>query len=383
MVTMPAIICQCGKRLNVSRGSRVLSLAELKLINVSIRALHHELPEWDYRHVHAHFKSLLAGDDSFLGSYKDVLSNTFSLSGGTKVILSSGRLGRAAACLSFRPNLNAASAPECCGLLVALNVDFDSATKEFRKCALEGKILVPQAKTGGHINTTTVEASRLALLQLQEQHPLRPPSFYQKHYWLLKLKDSDWLYKHFPKTLKTLVPSLLSDRNNILARHAARQTESQKLLQVNGSAAEIRARIRDFAWFEEQRVSIQVTVSKNIDIAKKAVSHSRLTALEKALNQVLEKEQRPSRIFTATLASIAGLSHSQALDTLYANATLRRRIAEANRDKKRRQLLWAAQQLSADGIELNKKQIGKRAGLPSVDISDGILKEIYSLYFNE
>lgn len=383
MVTMPAMVCQCGKRLDVSGRSQVLSFAESKLINVSVRALNHELPEWDYRHVHAHFKTLLFGDDGFLRRYKAVLSNTFALTESTDVILSSSKLGRAAACLSFRAHLSMASAPECCGLLVALNVDFDSATKEFRKYALEGKIFIPRPGTGPHINTMTVEASRLVLLNLKEKYPSRRASYHQRYYWFSRLKDSEWFCEHFPKAFKRLVPTLASDRSNILARYADRRTKLGRSSNANESAAEIRAQIRDFAWFEEQRVSIRVEISKNVDIAKKTISNSRVAALEKALSQVLKKEERPSRIFTATLASIVGLSHSQAWNAIRANAALRRQIAEANNDKKRRQLLWAAQQLHVDGARLNKNQLGKRAGLPRADISDELLKEIYGLYFNE
>jgi hypothetical protein len=106
-----------------------------------------------------------------------------------------------------------------------------------------------------------------------------------------------------------------------------------------------------------------------------------VAALEKALSQMLEEEQRPIRIFATTLGAMAGLSDSQAGDIIRAYAPLREGILQANEDKIRRQLLWAARQLHLEGGRLSKKQIGKRAGLPTAEVSDEVFREIRALYF--
>jgi hypothetical protein len=246
MLSMPRTVCQCGTRLDVSIGSRTPTPQELSLISVSVRALNQEVPAWDRRHVFAYFQSLLAnGARSSRGRYQVVLSDTFSKSGRTDIVRSNGRLASAlGGRLRFKGNLSMASAPECCALLVALGVDFDSAISGFRENASGGIIYNPRPPPVEGV--MTVHNSRLFLLQAKGKYRLRPASAHRRHYWYLRLNDPEWLFSQFPESINNSIPSIASDRVEVAGLlHHAPQTGSWRRAKAKDSAAGLRAQFRD------------------------------------------------------------------------------------------------------------------------------------------
>lgn len=380
MLPLPAMICQCGKRLDKPSRSRASSRSELKLVDISANTLSQALPTWDQRHVLRSLQSSLSDHRKSLGRYKAVLIDTFALAENTEWGLSSMPLGTEGDRIRFRSTLGLARAPECCGLLVALNIDLDSAIKNFAEHAEQNKVFVPMAPPGPRIVLDDIETARKTVIRAHEKYPNRPISACKLHYWNLRLNDSDWLFDRFPNMIRTFIPSIDSDREELRSLLEGLQLGLLTAAKIKKGAAGQRAQIRDFAWLEEQRSRVRDDSTATTERLKKSVLQVRIAALENALSKILESEKRPARITSLKLASSCGLSQSQAGDAIRAHAPLRQLIQQANDDKERRQLIWAGRQLHLDGGRLSKKQIAKKAGLPTAFVSDEVHAEILRLH---
>lgn len=379
MLSLPVIVCECGTRLDATSRSIVPTSHDLRLTSVSVCALEQTVPLWDRRHVLAHFQSLLAaGAQSSFGRYQAVLSKSFPSSkirdqGARSITTPMPRI-------YLQGHLISASAPEFCALLVALDIDdFDEVIAGFRANFMKGLVFNPMARPVK--DSMSVDNSRRFLLKAEKKYPSRPPSSHRRHYWYLRLNDPEWLLEQFPETSDEPVPSIASDRRALKEILLTPQIESSRLrLAAKNSTAGLRAQFRDQDWLRKQFGASRLANKREVGMLRKSVIAARVAAVENALKLVLEREERPARIFSSKLGGLAGLSQGQTAEVIRSHRPLREAIDKANKDKIRRQLLWAGSQLSLAGHRLSKKQIAKRAGLPNPSVSDEIYNEICSLH---
>lgn len=379
VLPLPPLKCRCGFRLDQPTDSRIPSAQELRLIDISVRAVCRGVPGWHRDNVLRFMKSQLAeSTPSTTGRYQSVLEEAFPAP--TMKWSDCGEVPEDEPQLRLRRYLSQGSAPECCALLVALDVNFDVAIVGFIAAARDEEdcIYLPDTKS----EVMTVANSRAALIRAHKLYPDRSIAAVRGHYWNLRLNDSIWLQEHFPRNRKAPIPTIFEDRSElieILSSVPPSRNNAQTLARV--SAAGLRATLRDKKWFDEQKTQTrQKNANKRADTYDFVLS-KRAKALQVALDKILSSEERPIRIFASTLGALVGLSEIQAALTIKSVPELREALANANSDKLRRQLLWASRQLNLSGGRLSKKQLGRVAGVPTAAVSDEIFAEIKSLHF--
>lgn len=378
-VVLPALVCQCGFRFDSAFESQIRSTQELRLINISIRALEQSSPDWKRDDVLRYLRIQLAhGESSSRGKYQRVLSEAFP--SRTEDLLDDSGASRQQVELRFRRYLSNAGAPECCGLLAALDIDFDIAISGFKVIATEAlhQVRLTRAQAG----SMTVEKSREALCLAHKRYPRRSISALRIHYWYLRLYDEIWLQEQFPGIDKGRVPTIAEDRAQL----------KKMLYSVNPSrqgsrrmpivcVAAVRARIRDVEWLREQQVNWKRRMAAEKNRTDLSILSERANAMQIALEKILSSEERPVRVHIRVLGASIGLSVSQAQSVVRSSPKLRKAIEAANVDKLRRQILWAARQLSLSKGRLSKRQLGRVAGVPTAHVSDEIFAEVKALHY--
>lgn len=377
----PSLLCQCGYRLDKKRSSRIPSTMELRLAAISVEALNQGVPGWNRDNVFDFMRTQLTRSASYSkGRYQSVLAEAFSegqmqWSSGS---LEHGDVGK----VRFRRYLSAGSAPECCGLLAALDVNVQTAIAGFKEEGKESR--KRQELPAVFKGDMTIEKSRSALKRASRLYPSRPISSSRRHYWYLMLNDQAWLWENFPRSLRVEFPSVAEDRLTIIELLSSTENPLGGIrLKARTSPAGYRATIRDKKWLDEQNLQARRTdVAVNAGIADSFLKE-RAAALHNALGKLLSSEERPVRIFASTLAPFVGLSPQQAADTVKRVKVLAHAIEEANADKLRRQLLWGGKQMKLSGARLSKKQLGRVAGVPTAHVSDEIFAEVNAVHYSK
>jgi hypothetical protein len=263
--------------------------------------------------------------------------------------------------LRLHGEFSKAAAPECCALLAALNIEFNTAARCFVEMKPDKS--PPKQGTSVSIESLTIEFVRREISARAANNPNDRPFGSLTLYWYLMIHDPKWLDEHFPPKFHRPFPSVLEDRAKILRileNTFLRPSERhRKLLK---SIPGLRARLRDQEWLGEQldellrdRISREQTQSENL-------RHCRVVSIEEALQRLVRDEQgRPRRINTATLTGVTCLSQIQIGNLIRSTPHLKDAISAANADRLRRVLLWAARQLHAEGHHLSAFSICTRA----------------------
>jgi hypothetical protein len=381
ILPLPTPKCQCGFSFERLNNSQIPSAQELRLINISVRALDQRPPSWQRNDVLSYLRVQLArGVSSPLGQYQRVLSEAFPAR--TKNLRADSDADREQVELRFRPYLSNASAPECCGLLAALDIDFDIAIAGFRALAMEIVHRVSRPKM--QADTITVKNSRAEICRFHKLYPKRPISYFRRHYWYLRLYDSIWLQEQFFKIDNAPIPTIAEDRTQLeKILSSVNPLRPNTRLVARLSPAGLRATIRDGEWFSEQQTNSKCRMASEKIDANISILSKRANAMRIALEKILSSEERPIRVHASILGALVGLSISQAESVVRSSPVLREAIAVANADKIRRQILWAARQLTLSKGRLSKKQLGRVAGVPTAQVSDEIFAEVKALHYRE
>ncbi|MFC5742889.1 hypothetical protein [Dyella tabacisoli] len=336
---------------------------------MSADALSSGCPHWHGGQVRAYIESRLDATvkGSRLGAYRRVLESAFGKlhrEGDSFQWRDANAVDESCSQLRLSRYISKAGPAEYCALLVAMGLDWSAVVEGF-KAAIPW---VPKQEKCGQLGRNVgIERARSALLDWVRRYPKMSPAAHRSCYWYLRLVDACWFDQHFPDHAESAIPSVEADRAHI---DALVDKEALPLAirsrKVRASAAAIRAYHRDRIWLQGALDKLSGLADRDVAARRHKVLQSRVLALQHALAEVLREEDRPARIFTQTLGIRAGLSLSQAENTIRSHPPLREAIDAANRDKERRQLAWAARQLMAEGKPLIKRRILARAGLPRI-----------------
>lgn len=378
LTALPGLRCQCGHDLRITTPTEPPTASYVKLARYSMQVLNCDQPNWHGRHVRTHLRSILAPNDkSPKIAYDTTLINAFNLTRSANGMLSGSisKLSQHGANMLLRSYLCKAQAPECCALLVALDVDIEDAVRGFENRTGDDNSDTRRPRLdSGAMN---VGLARAEIVRRVLAMPHKSVAAHPQLYWFLRIYDPDWLGQQFPRLRTTPLPSVADDRRHIERILRDKDLPAKRrfeLIRV-GSIA-IRARLRDRSWVRSQLEELQDEERMHTQLTRSSARADYATAMMNALQLLLRDEGRPTRIFFTMLAARVGLTHSQAAAVIRSHPPLRDAIATANKDKPRRQLLWAAQQLAADGVALSSKKIYRRASLPFSPKTNYMVREI-------
>ncbi|CAJ0707987.1 hypothetical protein [Ralstonia wenshanensis] len=246
--------------------------------------------------------------------------------------------------------------------LAALRLDFHGVTKALR--VKPTGIGHPRLQKVKLTDETTVEDVRLDLLERLSQRARRHGAGMWQ-YWFLRIIDADWMAQQFPYTLRAKMPTISEDRRKI-ERFFAKQIElasAGKVASRNDTPACLRARVRDFDWWSEQRTRFDSERRIARRASRESVYSSRVTTIEEAIAMLLTREGRPAMINCTTLANSTRLSKRQVHEVIRQHPLLRHAIEKANDGLPRLQLHWAANQLLNEGKHLSLSSMAQRGGI--------------------
>ncbi|MFV8677411.1 TniQ family protein [Ralstonia pseudosolanacearum] len=121
--------CVCGRKLGAHTSGPRPSDTLLRLAELSLRAMHSGPPNWDRRQVRGFLRGLIGNH-----SYVSILSSAFGVrkeDDGLR-LLRKDDVGATQLSMSFHQYFSGCRAPECCALLAALGISFDSAVHGFK-----------------------------------------------------------------------------------------------------------------------------------------------------------------------------------------------------------------------------------------------------------
>lgn len=376
-----APVCSCGAQLYQIMDSHWPSSAEIRLATLSFDALTVQKPSWGREHVFIYLKSQLEkGAASSRGRFEKILDEVFLTE--HHLLERNGLNDAKQEKPKFRQNIHVAGAADYCALLAALDIDIATAVKGIRSIQMKNTSDLRAEKPRGGV--MSIAQAREAMLNHIVSHPTQPISRLRLQYWYLRLNDSEWLRARRVngQDFRDKVPSIAADREKIMEifRSPPSRPGSVRMI-ARTSPSGIRAVFRDEKWFRRQCEIFRQESAMNRAHARDGFSQHGASELLSALRETLLSEDRPNRIFASTLAAKAGLRPSQAAVIIRTTPALRTAIIAANDDKLRRQVLWAAVHLHASGVRLSKKQLGKKAGVPTAHVSDAVMLEIRAKYF--
>ena len=372
VLALPSLRCSCGFAFERAADTRLLSSVELRLIQTSVEALNQGIPRWHRDNVLDFIKTKLRcrGSSPWSG-YKDTIEGAFA---AVPTKWSNEPTFDKEEKLRFRRYLVFGSAPECCAVLAALDIDIDTATAGFSAANVENahRSLVPKA----FIGVMTVEKSRLALIKQSNKIPARSPSAERKHYWFLVLNDLAWLRERFPLNNIPHVPSILEDREDIARTLVSTKgTQGKIWTAVRVSTAGTRAAFRDTEWFKnEHQISQQGRTVFKSEV-KSAVIIERAATLQRVLDEAVQSLERPSHIYWSRLGARVGLTLRQVGEVLTLVPELTIAIKVANQGKVRRQVLWALKNFGPPADGWSKATLAKAAGISNMRVTDEIFAE--------
>jgi hypothetical protein len=261
-----------------------------------------------------------------------------------------------------RPHFSWLRAPDCCALLAAMKMDFASVVQFGDDM---GNKEVDRRDRGRPRKTLTVAAARDELLRHIQIAPGKPASKNNAaSYWLLRLRDPDWLCRHFPQTRIDALPSIESDRKSIrrsISRKSCHGNNRMYEWQLTSqSAAAHRAIVRDGAWFESQRCIHFNFNPSDLQRILPSVTRSSLprnqprgiyyaSAIRDVLQTILTGNDPPVFPSRRELAVRAGLSYKTVRYTADQNHEVDLEIRRAQASFPRRRIVWAIKALQAQG----------------------------------
>lgn len=378
LTLLPGLRCQCGHDLRKTTPTESPTASYVKLARYSMQVLNCAQPNWHGRHVRTHLRSILSpNDQSPKIAYDTTLINAFNLTRSANGMLSGSisQLNKHGANMLLRSYLSKAQAPECCALLVALDVDIEDAVRGFKNRAGDDNSYIKRPRLDSGAMNVGLARTEIARRVLATPH--KSVAAHVRLYWFLRIYDADWLGKQFPQLRTNPLPSVNDDRRQIECILGDKNLPSKQRLElIRVGSIGIRARLRDESWVRGQLKELQDEKRMRTQQRRSSARADCATAIMNALQLLLRDEGRPTRIFYTMLAAKVGLTHSQVTTVIQSHPSLRDAIAAANKDKPRRQLLWAAQQLAADGVALSSKKIYRRASLPFSPKTNNMVREI-------
>ncbi|WP_283738542.1 hypothetical protein [Alcaligenes faecalis] len=338
-------------------------MAYLRLVNISIAALNNGHPKWSYAEMR-HYLELRMNERKRegLSSYKKILRHAFGLDEAQgdsllTLIVSNKSI------ITFRPYFSMARSPDLCALMVAVDLDFQKASKELsHRVPPRSALKRERCKWTGA--TLTLEVARQQMLNFMSSRG-GPPGRHKVIYWYLKLFDGHWLNENFV-IHPVDIPSVASDRA-YLQQIAASQDSITKIREkFRNTPAGVRASLRDQSWLEDRLNELdgQARTSKTRQRTERYAS--RVSLLHSALQRVLAADDWPVRVNGPLLGQMVGLSGQQAQAAIRCDPKLRQAIETANQNKIERQIIFAARQLYAEGHLISLNQILRRARIPSL-----------------
>jgi hypothetical protein len=364
LISLPPLRCHCGFDLRRGPDQSAVSTTYSSLIRVSVEALGSGLPQWDNSKVRRYLRTALSAQNgTFSGSYKSALSSAFGVTGRLKGRLfgSIPGLNGNYANLRLQGEYSKAAAPECCALLAALDVDFDTATRSFVETNMDigpAKRIKPASR-----ESLTVKAVRREIRNKAATNPNYYPCSDLIPYWYLRIYDTEWLWEQFPFLTQKPFQSVSEDRTSIteILRSSSLQP-SERHRKMSKSIPGLRARLRDQEWLREQLdAAARERISNEQDHSER-LRDIRAVSIEEAVKKLARDEgRRPRRIVPAMLTGITCLSHIQIAFIIRSTPHLKKAIATVNAERYRRILLWAARQLHTEGHPLVPTSICMRA----------------------
>jgi len=248
-------------------------------------------------------------------------------------------------------------------MLAAMEVPLSVAAAAARDSfAASQESAKPRSQTYSSGDLTVAEARKQFLEHLPRGHVAYDRT---RTYWFLRMFDEQWLKSVARRPFIQVVPSVEEDRQSILgAKH------------FNGQDFLKRARLRDREWYEEFKASRHKASIKRRESQSAARHRERHKNLLKAIENLLSRPTRPTRITYAALGKLTGLTRLQALVEIKADPTLLRAVRDANDSKISRQLEWAVRVLVAERAPFGARQVFQKAKLPSTPSTAPLVKRL-------
>ena len=251
--------------------------------------------------------------------------------------------------------------PTIAALFAICNVDYAEAvasvlTRQPDKAIRRAKRML---KDGKGLRLAIPDARRLLLPKSQGGQGLKPGHCRLRHknyFWLLVLKDFDWLHTKFGSSVvlrRLVVPTVEHDRAKIM--EAGQSPE-------NAREAIVRALIRDRNWLltfrsvarrerrEEERRQLQVRL---------------LSELPKLFDAWKKMPGRPVQWTMARAAELSKVSPIMLRQMASKNSELRKLATEESETFKRRKLQWALAELVKHGKKINASELTFKASIPA------------------
>lgn len=355
-------ICRCGANRNKNTSSQMATSKLRKLIDISVQALHSSLIACERGRLVQYLKEKANIEGRYL---MDFLSSHFdeSLFVGHSDVTKRPQ-SDAVRKVVFRSQFYHATAPEFCALIAALDLKIVDTLVAARDNIISVK---DSPKKPVQRKNLTIPKARKIFLDCPSK--CHDGTFI---YWFLMLHDKCWIEPYLPSPKP--IPPLQLDRH-IISRHfrLTNRTKADKnkiMLWPEG----IRASLRDGDWLK----SIFAHKVRPSSHSKRPceLKTARLYLLKCALDTIQKEKGRPTSISKRSVASAAGLSYEVAVALIKEHPSLASSIKEAQRDRKRRLLLWGARQLRLEGHPLSGRSIAHRAGVRDGHLLVEVIQEI-------
>jgi hypothetical protein len=289
--------------------------------------------------------------------------------------------------LYWRYAVFGSSNTELCALASCLGFNYESLAKT----VLNSKDLLPNNKSR-EMYQWEIHGARAAALRVvsvdSKMVPARMANLRIRRglYWFLRLHDNDWLKTTFHWAMYPTIPSIERDREKVetIIRTNAPTTGSLRK-EIYSNAAGVRGAIRDSVWLSMKvselptektqngsRNKTKVKRPKNVSIE----NQKEIEIIEAVIKRLLASREKPVRIYSRTIAPLAGLPQNRTLRLINQNPALLEMVQAANADKKRRTLIWAVRQMNKEEKPLSILQISLLAGVSRTAAAKRMLKQI-------
>jgi len=356
MMPLPRLTCSCGydytkQTKNIVRSNEIYK----RLTKVSIDALENRGQNWSVDNVKAYFDNIAIQK---LGPRKGEtyikikeIFKAEEISNYHFTINPSGYIGPTL----YHRNPTLFRASEYCMILASMDIDFTNAAIEFSS-SFRQTLSQPNHKKLPGI-PDNVDFALTELSKRLSQNPNQPAASHKMLYWYLKIKAIDKLKILIPNMIQQSIPTLAKDRAKIL------NWASKKTKLYCREVSYLRASIRDSAWLESLKMQQSTLNKQNTKNSKQGRDDLLLKKMKQKIHEIVNKENRPERITLTGLGTHIGFSAGQMTLFVKKHPELTTIVKFINDDKFRRQLVWAANELKANGIVLSEDKIYRKASL--------------------
>jgi hypothetical protein len=271
--------------------------------------------------------------------------------------------------LQLRGNTGAFQSPEYCALLTAAGLTFEDFKSLISSTAATElpSYRPPGATNWNDLPTITVARQKIKEFAAQSlsQVLTRFHNHHSRLYWLLRLRDEEWLREQNYGTMHSL-PSLENDRAKILRAALA---HGRALIHVKKGGSWMRATVRDNIWLEKQLNERLLRRKLHAGTQADNVQLERAIVLSRAIFSILRSEKRPRRIHSGLLSKAAHLTMFQAQKTISKSPQLQMIIEAVNLDKDRRLAAWATREILNKGQRPSPSAVLVYAGLVTTKVN--------------